>query len=250
VLVVRIADAPVPPRRRIRRARPKESDPQAEAERLPVSTLTAIRPEPLGDAERARGWLETVRGDDAKIEEELDAALALVNRAMHAQRTSTLDAHLADLSPDRALAVRIGFGTGDELSEGRYSAAIDVPRSARRRRIESLRPQERLAAVLGGRERILPAEDLLLRARADLDAGRPREAALQLRVGLEALLAEERGGATDAEAKDLAALDERRDITGRAANEALTGELSEARATEVTETVRLCERVLRRRRLT
>jgi hypothetical protein len=250
VLVVRVADAPVPPRRRLRRVRPKDSDAEPEAERLPVSTLTAIRPEPLGDHESARGWLQSVRDDDEAIEAELVAALALINRAMHAQRTSTLDPHLADLSPDRALAVRIGYGTGDEVSDGRYSAAIDIPRSARRRRIESLRPQERIAAVLGRRERILPAEDLLLRARADLDAGRPREAALQLRVGLEALLAEQRSGAPEGEAKDLGTLDERRSITGKAANEALTGDLAEPRVAEVAETLRLCERVLRRRRLT
>jgi hypothetical protein len=248
--VVRVSDAPVPARRRLRRARPKDSDPDPEAERLPVSTMTAIRPEPLGDPDDARAWLESVRDDDEAIEAEMRAALALINRALHAQRTSTMDAHLADLSPDRALTVRIGFGTGDEVSEGRYSAAIDVPRSARRRRLESLRPQERIAAVLGRREPIHPAEDLLLRARADLDAGRAREAALQLRVGLEALLAEHRAGAPAAEAKDLQALDGRREITGHAANEALTAELSEPRAAEVAETLRLCERVLRRRRLT
>jgi hypothetical protein len=250
VLVVQVSDAPVPPRRRLRRARPRDSDPESEAGRLPVSTLTAIRPEPLGDREAAEAWLESVRADDEAIKAELEDALTLFNRALHAQRTSTLDAHLADLSPDRALVVRIGFGTGDELSDGRYSSAIDVPRSARRRRLESLRPQERIAAVLGRRERVLPAEDLLLRARADLDAGRSREAALQLRVGLEALLAEEGADGPQGEAADLEALGERRDTTGRAANQALRGELPEARVTEVTETLRLCERVLRRRRLT
>ena len=51
-------------------------------------------------------------------------------------------------------------------------------------------PEERFAALLGGRESPLAAEELVLRARADLDAGRPREAALQARVALEALLAE------------------------------------------------------------
>ena len=45
------------------------------------------------------------------------------------------------------------------------------------------------------------------------------------------------------------ALDERRAITGEAANEALSGPLSPDRAAEVTETLRLAERVLRRRAL-
>jgi hypothetical protein len=37
---------------------------------------------------------------------------------------------------------------------------------------------------------VLPGEELLLRARADLNAGRPREAALQARIALETLSSE------------------------------------------------------------
>ena len=87
--------------------------------------------------------------------------------------------------------MRVGFGSGDELADGRWSEAIELPRrERRRRRAEALRPQERLAAVLGGREHVDACETLLLRARLDLDQDRFREAALQLRIGLEALLAE------------------------------------------------------------
>ena len=60
---------------------------------------------------------------------------------------------------------------------------------ARRARRSMEAPEERFAALLGGREEVLPAEELVLRARADLNAGRLREAALQARVALEALLA-------------------------------------------------------------
>ena len=91
-------------------------------------------------------------------------------------------------------------------------------------------------------------ELLLIRARSDLDAGRVREAALQVRVGLEALLADREALAAPDQDKDFAALDERRAITGEAANEALAGELSDERAAEVTETLRIAERVLRRKR--
>jgi hypothetical protein len=121
-----------------------------------------------------------------------------------------------------------------------------VPRAARLRRAEALRPQERVAAVLGGREAVAACELLLLRARSDADADRGRETALQLRVGLEALLAERKALAAPGQDEDLAALEERRGITGEAANEALAGDLTEARAAEVAETLRLCERVLRR----
>ena len=58
---------------------------------------------------------------------------------------------------------------------------------------------------------VAACELLLIRARADLDAGRTREAALQLRVGLEALLAEREALAAPDQDEDLAALDERRD---------------------------------------
>jgi hypothetical protein len=246
VLVVAVADAPQPPRRRLRRTRPKDSDPEPEPQRLPVSTLTVIRPEPLDDA---GGWLAALREDDASIRAELADALELVNAALHAQRTATLDPNLADLSPERALAVRVGFGTGQELAESRFSEAIDVPHAVRRRRVETLRPQERIAAVVGRRERVPPAELLLLRARADLDAGRTSEAALQLRIGVDALLFGPRRASDQDEAADLAAIDERRGLAARAADDALQGELSEERLAEVAETLRLCERVLRRRAL-
>ena len=66
----------------------------------------------------------------------------------------------------------------------------------------------------------------MLRARADLDGGRLREAALQLRVGLEALLIELQGALVDpGHEEDMATLTERRAEAGEAANMALRGEL-------------------------
>ena len=153
------------------------------------------------------------------------------------------------------MAVRIGYGSGEETADGRFSAAREVDvwasgASKRRRRQEDLRPQERVAAVLGGREQVDVCETLLLRARADLDAGREREAALQLRVGLEALLVELRGGVGDpGHSEDMATLEERRHEAGEAANEATGGELTSAQAHSVRELLEICERTLRRRRI-
>ena len=91
---------------------------------------------------------------------------------------------------------------------------------------------------------------MLLRARADLDAGRTREAALQLRVGLEALLAELAEAVEDpGHEEDMALLAERRGEAGEAANLALRGELDPASAASVEELLAVCERVLRRRRV-
>ena len=88
-----------------------------------------------------------------------------------------------------------------------------------------------MAAVLGGREQVDVCETLLLRARADLDAGREREAALQLRVGLEALLVELKGAVADpGHERGHGELNSRRREAGEAANAALAGELTPAQA--------------------
>jgi hypothetical protein len=159
-----------------------------------------------------------------------------------------LDPNLPDVSAERALAIRIGFGDGDELADGRYSAAIELPPSARRRRGEVMRPQERLAAVLAGRERVAAFELPLLRAAADWAAGRTREAALELGVALEALLADPDAVRAPGQDDDLAALQERRERTAASAAEALEGELTTERISELAETLRIAERVQRRRR--
>ena len=79
--------------------------------------------------------------------------------------------------------------------------------------------------------RLDACETLLLRARADLDAGRDREAALQLRVGLEALLVELKEALADpGHEEDMATLSERRSEAGEAANAALQGDLTREQA--------------------
>jgi hypothetical protein len=104
--------------------------------------------------------------------------------------------------------------------------------------------------MLGGRERADACETLLLRARADLDAGRDREAALQLRVALEALLAELKGALADpGHEEDMAILSERRSEVGSAANSALQGELTAEQRQQVEDLIAVSERVLRRRRV-
>ena len=93
-----------------------------------------------------------------------------------------------------------------------------------------LRPQERLAAILGGRDVALACEELTLRARLDADAGRWREAAFQLRVALEATIAElgPWSGQGDI-AERIAELTELREAVGGAANAALEGGLDDER---------------------
>lgn len=253
MLVTETLGAPSPPSRRRRRAR--EADPEAEPPTLPLARVTAVRAaEPFGSPEEAARWLDGVAADADAVDAVVAEGIGLLNRALHAQATAAADPRVAQLSPERAALVRIGYGSGDEVAAGRFSVAREVdvrggvPR--RRRREEELRPQERVAAVLAGRERVDACETMLLRARLDLDAGRAREAALQLRVGLEALLAELAGALADpAHTEDMAELEARRHEAGEAANAALRGELDEDRHRQVGELTEICERVLRRRRV-
>jgi hypothetical protein len=252
VLVIQtLAAAPLPGRRR-RRARPEE---QGATPELPLSRATAIRAaEPFPSQGEAEAWLQGAVADAEKVDAVLDEGVALVNRALFAQAAATADPNLATLSPELAVAVRIGIGEGEEVASGRFTLAHRVDPSAggsrRHRRDESLRPQERVAAVLGRRERIDACEVMILRARSDLDGERAREAALQLRVGLEALLVELDGALVDpGHEQDMTELQARRVEAGEAANEALRGELSSESASRVRELVEICERVLRRRRV-
>ena len=245
VLVARTFGAPVPPRRLRRKARPKQADPEA-GPTVPVTELTVIDTEQVPDDPEA--WLDSLRANEEHRDELVEAALAHVARALAARRVASADPAIPDPTLDAMLAIRVGYGEGDALVDGRYEDALELPRDVGRRgRAAALRPQERMAALLGARERSLVCEELILRARADLDAGRVREATMQIRVGIEAMLAEREALQAPGQDDDLTELDARRTITGDAANEALRGELSETRAAEVAETVAVCERVLRRR---
>jgi hypothetical protein len=249
VLVVRITNPPAPQRRRLGRAKPKDADPAAATPAVPLTTLTVIRPQELGETDAAATWLGNIRADDNAIEAAIADGLALVNRAVHAHRAAVGDPGIADVAADAALVVRIGFGDGDELADGHYAEAIDIPVSERRRRrVEALRPTERVAGVLAGRESVAACELLLLRARADLDAGRSREAALQLRTAVAALLAERSSFTADGQEADIEALTAAQEAVNAAGEAALAGEPSVEQGGTVTEALRIAERVLRRER--
>jgi hypothetical protein len=153
-----------------------------------------------------------------------------------------------EVARGQALVARVGYGEGEEVAHGRWTEAttFPVPREPRTRRTAALRPQERLAALLSGRDAPLAAEELALRARQDLDTGRRREAALQLRIALEAALAElepwrERLGERLAELRD------DRGAVGAAANAALQGGIDDPTAAEVERVLARLESALRAR---
>jgi hypothetical protein len=229
-----------PERRLLRRRRPREVD-EAGPEPVPTARATVVRPEPFGTRDEAGAWLASLRADEEAAQATLDDALRTLNRALRARRAATADPWLAEVSAERALVARIGYGSGEAVAEGRFGEALELPAAGARRTRRSMEaPEERFAALLGGREQTLVAEELVLRARADLDAGHPREAALQARVALEALIAEL------AEPREL---HEHRSDVGAAANSALQGELGAEPAARVEAAVAAMEAALRRHRL-
>jgi hypothetical protein len=245
-----------PPRPSRRRRKPRDAEAAPTPPEVPVSRATAIRAfDPFDGPEEAATWLAGATAEEALIDAVVAAGIALLNDALHAQAVAAADPYPAAVAPERAIAVRLGYGSGEQIAEGTYSAARDVDvrapgRSVRRRRQEDMRPQERVAGLLRGRERTEVCETLLLRARADLDASRRREAALQLRVGVEALLVELPGALEDdGHARDVASLKDHQAAIEATAERALRGDLAPEAETAVREALELAERILRRRRL-
>jgi hypothetical protein len=142
--------------------------------------------------------------------------------------------------------VRVGYGSGDELVAGRWTAAFVFPQAdRRRRRRELIEPQQELARIIGGRRPWHASEDLALRARLDLDQGRVSQAALQLESALSALSGELEGEEANEAAR---ALIERREELHGIATEAIKQAPDGADRETLAELMRELERVLRRRR--
>jgi hypothetical protein len=225
-----------PRRPRGRRARPVEED----AAPVDVARISVIGAEPLADPE---GWL-------AEADEETVAkALPVLEAALHAHRIATADPHRGEPAPRHPLATRVGYGTGEEVADGRWSEARELrPPREKVKREAALRPQERFAALLAARDVALACELLALRARLDLDQRRGREAALQLDAALGTALAELEGW------RELdgmpARLEELRELAPRAsaaAAAARAGGLDEATAGEVGKVLGRLEAALRAR---
>jgi hypothetical protein len=228
-------------RRFMRRGKPTAVSGAPEAAAVPVARATLIHAEPLASEEDGSRWLEALRRDSAALDAEVDDAARELNSVLRAHRAAVADPYVREVSRATANVVRVGYGSGDQVADGHFAAAYELPADERRgRAAEAMAPLERLAAVLSGAEEVGVAEELVLRARLDIDAGRFREAALQTRIALEALLAE-------CPAEQAAGLPEHRKAVGDAANAALQGdigpELAEAVAAAVTEMRRVLHRV-------
>jgi uncharacterized protein (DUF2267 family) len=191
VVVLRTLGAPE--RRRLRGRRPRRVAGAEEPEPVPTSRATLVRAEGFRSEAGAAEWLHRVRGDAGELRSSLAEAARELNAVLRAFRAAAVDPYVRDVAADHALVVRVGYGAGEEVAEGRFSEAYELRRGepgGLRRTKQRLAPDERFVAILNARDEVLPGEELLLRARADLNAGRPREAALQARIALETLSSE------------------------------------------------------------
>lgn len=240
--VLVLATLGAPERRLLRGRRGREVE-EAEPTPVPITRATVVRPQPFADAAAADAWLDGLRSDRDAAHAEVDAAVAILNRAVQAYRIAAADPYATPVGTVRALVTRVGYGDGNAVADGRAQRAWELPPGGPRKRLRSMEaPDERFASILGGRREALACEELVLRAATDLRAGRDREAALETRVALEALLAEvpEAGeplAGCRADASDAAAA-------------ALEGPLDASGRERLAAVIEAMERQLRNRRLT
>lgn len=168
----------------------------AEPASVTAARATIIDPISLSAERQAQAWLS-----ELDPERETLAAVAVLNRVLHFHRVAAADPHIHEVSPAQALVIRAGWGEGEQVADGRWLHALELPQppsrgstGARLRgrgdRIAALRPQERLAELLSARSSTLLCEELALRARLDLDHERLEHAAVQLQAAYAAALKE------------------------------------------------------------
>lgn len=175
------------PGRRDRR-QPHDMEPPT----VPVSRVTLIAAEPLPDESLAADWL-----DRLDAEQEVEDAFEALNELLAAHRIAAADPYAQEVAPSQALALRAGFGPGEQVADGRWLRArelrLERPRRRRGRRAAILRSQERLASVLASQRAPLLCEELVLRARLDLDHHRLAHASSELERALSLAVVELRG---------------------------------------------------------
>jgi hypothetical protein len=174
-------------RRRARGPQLRRPEAKSDPAAVPTTRATVIDPVPVSAEGQARRWL-----DDLDVGRDVGAALAVLNRVLFVHRIAAADAYLRELSAAQALVIRAGWGIGEQVAGGRWRHARELPWDDAKvnRRAAALRPQERLAVLLGAREEPLVCEEHALRARVDLDQGRLAHTAIELGAAYAAALNE------------------------------------------------------------
>lgn len=150
VLVVQTLGAAHPDRgkrRRPRRTQPVESPPQIPD--VPVTRVTVAISASFEDRAEAQRWLKEIAADPQRRAERLREALAVLNRGLDALREAAEDPLVQGASLNAALSMRIGYGSGDQLADGLWTEAQEMPPAPAPRHAD-LDAQRRAALGLAG----------------------------------------------------------------------------------------------------
>lgn len=134
-------------RRRPRRARAVDSPPQIPE--VPVTRVTVAIGASFEDRAEAQRWLKEIAADPKRRADRLRQALAVLNRGLDALREAAEDPLVLGASLNAALSMRIGYGSGDQLAEGHWTEAREMPPAPSPRHAD-LDAQRRAALGLAG----------------------------------------------------------------------------------------------------
>src|SRR5258708_3043681 len=100
--------------------------------------------EPVGREGGAGGRLEAIRVSENEQQRWVRDGLAVLNLAIRAFRTGAPDPYAMEVTRRDARRVRIGYGSTEEVQDGLWQDAVELPPPLRSRvkRIEPLRPPE------------------------------------------------------------------------------------------------------------
>ena len=121
--------------RRRRRARDARTGPPDD---LPLTRVTAVKADPFAGEAEAEDWLTQIGDEVDALQDAAEHGLRLLNRALAAQRAAGGDPYVHELGVSGASAVRVGYGSGEQVAMGEWIAARELepglPGSRRTRR--------------------------------------------------------------------------------------------------------------------
>jgi hypothetical protein len=118
---------------------------------VPVTRATIANSKPFKDDAEAKGWLKQVAADPKRRAEHAREGLDVLNRALETLRRAAEDPLVGDASFHHALVIRLGYGAGEELADGAWTEARELPASPSPRH-HDLDAQRRTAIQLAGRD--------------------------------------------------------------------------------------------------
>ena len=127
VLAITVVPA-APARRQPLRRRARAADPDEPAAEVPLLLVTFIRgTAPLAGKREADAILRALANDEEAQQAWVADGLAVVNRAIRAYRAGAGDPYVTEVAQRDARAVRIGYGSTDDVPSGRFDRAVRLP---------------------------------------------------------------------------------------------------------------------------